>query len=74
MPGEDVYHNRSFPAKGRRFRYLYEGGVDHEQMEDSYTLTFFYMAQAYTKLELPGLAAEHCGMTLKRKRLPRQVA
>ena len=36
-------------------------------MEDSYTLTFFYMAQAYTKLELPGLAAEHCGMTLKRQ-------
>ena len=50
VPGEDVYHTRSFAAHGRKFRYLWEGGVDHEQIEDAYTLTLFYMAQAYTKL------------------------
>ena len=48
-PGKDICHYRHFPAKGRDFRFLYEGGVDHEQMEDAHTLTLFYLAQAYTK-------------------------
>ena len=64
---EDVYHNRSFEPKGRTFKYLYEGGIDHEQLEDSYTLTLFYLAQAYTKLDFKEKAAESCGRTLERQ-------
>lgn len=66
-PGPDCYHNRSFEAKGRDFHFLYEGGIDHEQLEDSYTLTQFYLAQAYTKLGLKDLAGEYCGLTLQRQ-------
>ena len=57
MPGKDVYHNRAFDPKGRSFRYMYEGGSDHEQIEDSYTLTLFYLAQSYTKIGLKEKAA-----------------
>lgn len=46
---------------------MYEGGHDHEQIEDTYTLTLFYLAQAYTKLELKDKAAESCGRTLQRQ-------
>jgi len=46
---------------------MYEGGFDHEQIEDSYTLTLFYLAQAYTKMNFKTKAAEHCGMTLQRQ-------
>lgn len=67
VPGEDVYHNRSYEAKGRTFHLLYEGGIDHEQIEDSYTLTLFYLAQAYTKIGLKDKAAESCGLTLQRQ-------
>ena len=28
----NVYHNRSYDAKGRSFKCYYEGGIDHEQM------------------------------------------
>lgn len=36
-------------------------------MEDSFTLTQFYLAQAYTKLGFKDKAAEYCGHTLKRQ-------
>ncbi len=49
------------------FKCLYEGGHDHEQIEDTYTLTLFYLAQAYTKLGLKDKAAESCGRTLQRQ-------
>jgi tetratricopeptide (TPR) repeat protein len=38
-PGEDVHHNRSDESRGKPFRFFYEGGNDHDQVEDSYTLT-----------------------------------
>lgn len=66
-PGEDVYHNRSGEGRGRRWRFFYEGGNDHEQVEDSHTLTEFYLAQAYTKTGLKDKAAEYCGLTLQRQ-------
>ena len=57
LPGDNVYHNRSFESKGRTFQFLYEGGIDYEQIEDTYTLTLFYLAQAYTKVGLKDKAA-----------------
>lgn len=62
-----MYHNRSFEPRGRSFRFFYEGGNDHEQIEDSYTLTEFYLAQAYTKMGLKDKAACYCGRTLQRQ-------
>jgi len=67
IPGPNCYHNRSFEPNGRTFRLLYEGGIDHEQLEDSFTLTLFYLAQAYTKMGLKDLAGEYCGLTLQRQ-------
>lgn len=64
---EKIYHNRSYPVKGRTFRCFYEGGIDWEQFDDSFTLTLFYLAQAYTKINLKDHAAEYCGMTLQRQ-------
>ena len=62
-----MYHNRFFESKGRAFRFFYEGGIDHEQLEENYTLTLFYLAQAYTKQEFKDKAAEYCGLTLQRQ-------
>ena len=45
----NVYNNRSEKPKGRAFKCYYEGGINHEQMEESFTLTLFYLAQTYTK-------------------------
>jgi hypothetical protein len=29
IPGEDVYHNRSYESKGRPFKFYYQGGNDY---------------------------------------------
>lgn len=63
----DVYNNRSEEAKGRKFQCYYQGGFNHDQMEQSFTLTLFYLAQTYTKLGFKEKAAEHCGRTLQRQ-------
>lgn len=62
-----MYHNRHKPKHGKIFQYYYEGGIDSEAMEDSFTLTEFYLAQAYTKLGFKDKAAEFCGRTLRRQ-------
>ncbi len=50
------------------FRFYYEGGLDVELTEKSYTLTCFYLAQAYAKKEdSKDKSAEYCGITLKRQ-------
>lgn len=64
---ESCYHNRTHSPNGRRFRFYYEGGFDEKEMENSYTLTQFYLAQAYTKLGFKDKAAEFCGKTLQRQ-------
>jgi tetratricopeptide (TPR) repeat protein len=65
--GPDVYNSRAEEPRGRHFRCYYEGGVSREELEDSHTLTLFYLAQSYTKLGLKHKAAENCGLTLKRQ-------
>lgn len=67
IKGGGFYHNRNKPIAGKEFRYYYEGGLDSERMEDSFTLTQFYLAQAYTKLGFKDKAAEFCGHTLQRQ-------
>lgn len=67
IKGVAVYHNRNKPVPGKEFRYYYEGGLDSERMEESFTLTQFYLAQAYTKLGFKDKAAEYCGHTLQRQ-------
>ena len=64
---KSVYHNRSDEPRGRTFHYYYQGGVNHEELENSHTLTLFYLAQAYTKFDLKDKAAEACGKTLQRQ-------
>ena len=62
-----VYHNRADEPRDRAFRYYYEGGINPEELENGHTLTLFYLAQAYTKLDLKDKAAETCGKTLQRQ-------
>lgn len=62
----NTYHNRSYKSNGRQFNFYYQGGNDFEQIEENHTLTLFYLAQAYTKINLKHKAAEYCGLTLKR--------
>lgn len=50
------------------FKFYYEGGIDVELTEKTYTLTCFYLAQAYTKeKDSKDKAASYCGITLKRQ-------
>lgn len=51
----------------QRFRFYYQGGINISRCEKSYTLTLFYMAQAYAKVNLKFKAAQYCGWTLKRQ-------
>ena len=48
-------------------RYYYQGGVTSHRTESNYTLTMFYLAQAYTKLGIKDFAAKYCGLTMKRQ-------
>lgn len=50
------------------FRFYFEGGIDIEVSEKQFTLTCFYLAQAWAK-EKGGAekAAYYCGITLKRQ-------
>lgn len=50
------------------FKFYYQGGIDVEASEKAYTLTCFYMAQAYAKQKSgKDQSAYYCGMTLKRQ-------
>jgi KIF-1 binding protein C terminal. len=65
-----VVHNfRGFtPGETKEtFRSYYQGGINIHKCEKNYTLTLFYMAQAYTKANLKFKAAQYCGATLKRQ-------
>jgi len=50
-----------------KFQFYYQGGINISRCEKSYTLTLFYMAQAYAKIALKFKAAQYCGWTLKRQ-------
>ncbi len=64
---EDTYHNRAAEASGRTWEPYCRGGINKEELEDTHTLTLFYLAQAYTKMGLKEKAAQHCGNTLQRQ-------
>ena len=50
-----------------QFRPYHQGGININKCEKSYTLTIFYMAQAYAKIGMKFKAAQYCGWTLKRQ-------
>lgn len=56
-----VYHNRTNPQEGATFAYYYEGGINPAEIESTHTLTLFYLAQAYAKLNFKDKAASYCG-------------
>jgi tetratricopeptide (TPR) repeat protein len=49
------------------FHFIIEGGVNPRKAEQNYTLTLFYMAQAYSKLGDKHKSASFCAETLKRQ-------
>ena len=50
-----------------KFAFFKDLGINSKKTESLYTLTQFYLAQAYTKLELKEKAAFYCGNTMKRQ-------
>lgn len=50
-----------------QFRYYYTGGVCARKTEELYTLTLFYLAQAYVKLDHRELGAHYSGLTMQRQ-------
>jgi KIF-binding protein len=49
------------------FRFIIQGGVNLRKAEQNYTLTLFYMAQAFSKLGEKHKSASYCAETLKRQ-------
>lgn len=49
------------------FHFIIEGGVNPRKAEQNYTLTLFYMAQAYSKLGNKHQSARFCAETMKRQ-------
>lgn len=49
------------------FRFIIDGGVNHQKAEQNYTLTLFYMAQAYAKLGEKEKSAMFCAETMERQ-------
>ena len=61
--------NLSYPTI---YKFFYQGGTNLQLAEKNYTLTLFYMAQAYTKFNLKEKAAKYCGDTMKRQYVTKQ--
>jgi hypothetical protein len=57
---EKTYSNDSF-------NFFIDGGLNKVSLEQNYTLTIFYIAQAYTKLGYKNKAIKYCAITLKRQ-------
>lgn len=69
-PVSSVHNLRYFRAAkstDHKFRFYHQGGINITRCEKSYTLTLFYMAQAYAKVGMKFKAAQYCGWTLKRQ-------
>ena len=49
------------------FRYYYQGGINRSKLEKLHTLTLFYLAQSFTKLNLKDKAATYCAATMTRQ-------
>ena len=49
------------------FRFIIQGGVNFRKAEQNYTLTLFYMAQAFSKIGEKHKSATYCAETLKRQ-------
>ena len=49
------------------FRFIIQGGVNFRKAEQNYTLTLFYMAQAFSKIGEKHKSASYCAETLKRQ-------
>jgi tetratricopeptide (TPR) repeat protein len=49
------------------FNFFIDGGLDKKTLEKNYTMTIFYYAQAFTKLEFKKKAIKYCSLTLKRQ-------
>jgi len=49
-----------------QFTFYVDGGLDLTKLEKNYTLTLFYMAQVYTKLNKNELAVNYCALTMQR--------
>lgn len=57
-----------YPDVSINFKFYYEGGIDIWHTEKAYTLTCFYLAQAYAKTSSSkDKSACYCGITLKRQ-------
>ncbi|CAG9318986.1 unnamed protein product [Blepharisma stoltei] len=61
-------HNfKDFLTGVENFRFIIDGGVNHKKAEQNYTLTLFYMAQAYSKLGEKEKSAKFCAETMERQ-------
>lgn len=49
------------------FNFFIDGGLNKKSFEHNYTLTIFYYAQAFTKLNFRKKAIKYCSLTLKRQ-------
>jgi hypothetical protein len=49
------------------FNFYIDGGLNKKSFEQNYTLTIFYYAQAFTKLNFRKKAIKYCSLTLKRQ-------
>jgi len=72
LSGDFVDNNNSSQDEksiksSKKFQFYYQGGLSLTRAEKSYTLTLFYMAQAYAKIGMKVKAAQYCGWTLKRQ-------
>lgn len=57
-----------YPELKPVFKFYYEGGLDADALDKAFTLTTFYLAQAYgTVSQDKDQSAYYCGITLKRQ-------
>ena len=53
--------------ENEKFTFYIDGGLNKKNFEHNYTLTVFYYAQAFTKLDFRKKAINYCSMTVKRQ-------
>jgi hypothetical protein len=56
-----------FLSTGQDFKFIIQGGINPFKLEQNYTFTLFYLAQAYSKMNQKDKAAGYCAETMRRQ-------
>lgn len=63
----NFFSSETMPSKAVNFNFFIDGGLNKSELEDNYTMTLFFLAQAYGRLDQRNKSMKYICHTLKRQ-------